>query len=45
MGLEEVGWCGVGWILVAWGRDMRMALVNTLMNLTGYIKFGKSVGL
>jgi hypothetical protein len=34
MGLKEVGWCGVDWILVAWGRDMRIAVVNVLMNLT-----------
>jgi hypothetical protein len=33
MGLEEVVWCGVDWILVAWGRDMWMTLVNTLMKL------------
>jgi hypothetical protein len=34
MGLEEVTWCGVDWILVAWGREVRMAVVNALMNLT-----------
>ena len=37
MGLEEVG--GVEWMLVAWGRDMRVAFVNILMNLTVYIEF------
>lgn len=30
--LEEVQWGGVDWICVTSGRDMRMILVNTLMN-------------
>jgi hypothetical protein len=31
MDVREIGWCGVGWILVAQDREQLKALVNTAM--------------
>jgi hypothetical protein len=31
--LREIIWDGIDWIDVAWDRDQRRALVNTVMNL------------
>jgi hypothetical protein len=33
MGLRVIGWGGVDWIHVVWGRDQWRAVVNTIMNL------------
>jgi hypothetical protein len=39
MDLREVGWDGRDWIDLAQDRDQRRALLNTVMNLLGSIKF------
>jgi hypothetical protein len=31
--LRETGWGGVGWIQLAWDRELWWALVNNIMNL------------
>jgi hypothetical protein len=33
MNLREIGWDVMDWIDLAQGRDQRMTLVNTVMNL------------
>jgi hypothetical protein len=33
MDLREIGWDGMGWIVLAQDRDQWRALVNTVMNL------------
>jgi hypothetical protein len=33
MDLREIGWDGMGWIVLAKDRDQWRALVNTVMNL------------
>jgi hypothetical protein len=33
MGLEEIGWGGMGWIGLAQDRDQWKAFVNVIMNL------------
>jgi hypothetical protein len=33
MDLGEVGWDGMDWINLAYDRDQRRALMNTVMNL------------
>jgi hypothetical protein len=38
MDLEEIGWDGVDWIELAQDRDQWRALVNTVMNLFGFLK-------
>jgi hypothetical protein len=35
---REVGWDGVDWIDIALDRDQWRALVNTALNLRGFIK-------
>jgi hypothetical protein len=30
--LREIGWDGMDWIYLAWGRDQWRALVKTVMN-------------
>jgi hypothetical protein len=40
--LKEIGWGGgVDWIRLAQGRDKWLALVNTVVEPTGFIKSGK----
>jgi hypothetical protein len=39
IGLREIGWAGVEWIDLAQDRDQWRALVNTVMNLGGSLKF------
>jgi hypothetical protein len=38
MDLREIGWDGVDWIELAQDRDQWRALVNTVMNLRGFLK-------
>jgi hypothetical protein len=33
MDLREIGWGGMDWIDLAQNRDLRLALVNIVMNL------------
>jgi hypothetical protein len=33
MDLREIGWCGMGWIDLAYDRDQWRALMNTVMEL------------
>jgi hypothetical protein len=35
MDLRDLGWDGVDWTHVAWGRDLRWALVTMVLNLLG----------
>jgi hypothetical protein len=39
MDLREIGWGGINWTELAQDRDQWRALVNTVMNLRGSIKF------
>jgi hypothetical protein len=39
MDLREIEWDGVGLVDVAWDRDQLKALVNTVMNFPGSIRF------
>jgi hypothetical protein len=39
MALREIGWGGMDWIDLVQGGDQWRALVNTVMNLWGFIKF------
>jgi hypothetical protein len=36
---KEMGWEGVDWIHLFKGKDQWQALVNTIMNLKGSIKY------
>jgi hypothetical protein len=38
MYFREIGWGGVDWIDLGEDRDQWRALVNTVMNLRGFIK-------
>jgi hypothetical protein len=38
MDLREIGWGGMDWIHLAYDRDQRPALVNTVMKPWGSIK-------
>jgi hypothetical protein len=38
MDLREMGWDGVDWIDMAQDRDQWRALVNTVLNLSGFMK-------
>jgi hypothetical protein len=33
MNLREIGWNGMGWVVVAKDRDQWRAILNTVMNL------------
>jgi hypothetical protein len=37
--LRKIGWDGMNWIDLAPDRDQRRALVNTVMNLRGSLKY------
>jgi hypothetical protein len=39
MDLREIGWDAVDWIDLAQDRDQWKALVNTVMNLRGSVKY------
>jgi hypothetical protein len=39
MDLTEIEWDGIDWVDLAQDRDQWKALVNTAMDLRGYIKF------
>jgi hypothetical protein len=43
MELVEVGWGDVDWIRLAQDRDRWKALVNSVMNVPGFIKCWKSI--
>jgi hypothetical protein len=38
--LRDIGWGGMDWIDLAQERDQCRALVNTVMNVRGSIKYG-----
>jgi hypothetical protein len=40
--LREIGWDGMDWIELAQDRDQWRALVNTVMNLRGSLKFARN---
>jgi hypothetical protein len=41
MDLREIGWGGMDWIDLGQNRDQWRTLVNTVMNLRGFIKCWK----
>ena len=43
MDLQEVGWGSKSWIDLAKNRYRRQAVVITVMNFSGYIKYGEFV--